>query len=642
MTQAKTSLYPEADWPMRDLADVEALERVPLAERLWSHDVNDWIERGMRLDPGKTALTFCAQGRPDEVTESWSYAQLDQKANRYANVFRRLGVSPQDVVLYLLPTSPSMYAVMLGAMRAGIGCCINWMLKPAQLLDLIKSSRAKVIVAMGPTPDFDIWERLESLRDQIPAGVHIVSARALPQSQAAGDDIDVIEPSASSSGLEFVRQFKGNDVAAYIHSGGTTGSPKLVQITHSGLAYKCWANAVVMGHSEHDVIFADYPMFHIAGFLSRGILALSCGMGIVIPSAIGARDKSFMAHYWDFIERYKITVLSGVPTTLSVLVKNPPQGQDLSSLRPYMCTGSTALPVEVGKAIEAMTGVRVLLTYGGTEYTQNVTQGPKDGLNKHGSVGIRLPYAQFRVAQLDPHGQVLRDCQVDEIGVVLLHGPNITPGYVDPYYNLEAFTRDGWFNSGDLGRLDSDGYLWITGRAKDLIIRGGHNIDPMVIEEAMRSHPQVMQAVAVGKPDAHAGELPVVYVQLESQARATSAQLLEFAQANVPEQAAVPKDVHVLDAIPLTVIGKADKTKLRQDAALRVFRPLLQGALGESVLAGLEFVDDAQKGQTLCCHLRTHPSRQGECTQQVQDIMKPYTTPYQIRWIDGDSTVSLS
>ena len=158
----------------------------------------------------------------------------------------------------------------------------------------------------------------------------------------------------------------------------------------------------------------------------------------------------------------------------------------------------------------------------------------------------------------------------------------------------------------------------------------------------MRSHPQVMQAVAVGKPDAHAGELPVVYVQLEPRARATSAQLLEFAQANVPEQAAVPKDVHVLDAIPLTVIGKADKTKLRQDAALRVFRPLLQGALGETVLAGLEFVDDDQKGQTLCCHLRTHPSRQGECTQQVQDIMKPYTTPYQIRWIDGDSTVSLS
>ena len=118
--------------------------------------------------------------------------------------------------------------------------------------------------------------------------------------------------------------------------------------------------------------------------------------------------------------------------------------------------------------------------------------------------------------------------------------------------------------------------------------------------------------------------------------------MLEFAQANVPEQAAVPKDVHVLEAIPLTVIGKADKTQLRQDAALRVFRPLLQAALGESVLAGLKFVDDAQKGQTLCCHLRVPKGRQGVCNLQVQDMMKPYTTPYLIRWIDEDSSVSQS
>jgi fatty-acyl-CoA synthase len=628
-------LYSESAQPIRNLDDIKAMERTPLAERMWSLNINDWIDRGLKLSPGKSAIRFFADGQPHlPPAQEWTCEELGRHATQVANALHRGGVGAGEVVLYLLPTTPQHYAVMLGALKLGVACCVNPMLKSAQLLDLIRSSKAKAIVCLGPTEGHDVWERLQSVADRLPPGTKVYSARALPGTQRAANDLDDLAAAEPGDRLHFDRTVSAQDVAAYVHSGGTTGSPKLVQITHGGLCYKAWANAIVMGHSESDVIFSDYPMFHVAGFLSRGVLAAACGMSIVIPSPLGARDKNFIAHYWDFVERFGINILSGVPTTLSVLAKTPPTGQNLSSLRPYMCTGSTALPVEVGKAIERMTGVRVLLTYGGTEYTQNVTQGPRDGELKYGSVGLRLPYSHVRIAQLDADGNVERDCGTNEIGIVLVKGPSVSPGYVDAYYNDGVYTADGWFNSGDLGRIDEDEYLWITGRAKDVIIRGGHNIDPSVIEEALRAHPDVVHVAAVGKPDAHAGELPVAYVQLVPGAQVSEAALQDFAREHVPEQAAAPKDVFVMDSLPLTHVGKPDKVTLRRDAAMRVFRPLLEQAVGAAHVARLEHVDDAEHGQVLTCFLQCADAAQRtQIEASARDAMKLFQAPFKTSWL---------
>src|SRR5262249_8603361 len=143
------------------------------------------------------------------------------------------------------------------------------------------------------------------------------------------------------------RAIEPDDIAAYIHSGGTTGSPKLVKLTHRGFAYKCWANAVVMAHTADDVIFADYPMFHIAGIFGKGYFAIAHGMSIVIPSPLGAREKRFIENYWKFVERFRVTIFSGVPTVLAQLAKLKPRGEDLNSLREYAVTGSTAMPAEI-------------------------------------------------------------------------------------------------------------------------------------------------------------------------------------------------------------------------------------------------------------------------------------------------------
>ena len=622
---------PESLAPIRNLRDIEELERVPLAEHVWSWDLNDWIRRGCAFDPDKIALHYVEGADPDGQCVSVSYRELQHRSNQAANLFHSLGVGPGDAVLYLLPTTPQHYAVMLGALATGIACCINWMLKPAHLIELIRCSKPRVVVALGPTPGFEIWENIEAIRSDIPDSVHVLSVRGPAGKKDPESDFEDLAAKQPGDRLAFARKAAPEDIAAYVHSGGTTGSPKLVKLTHRGFCYKCWANSVVMAHTPEDVIFADYPMFHIAGFFGRGVMAIAGAMTIVIPTPLGARDKRFMSSYWQFIQKFRISLLSGVPTTLSVLARNPPNGEDLGSLRPYMCTGSTALPVEVARDIERSTGVRVLLTYGATEYTQNVAQAPRDGDPKYGSAGLRLPYAQFKTVTLCADGNVERDCAVDEIGVVLVNGPSVTPGYVDPAYDEGIFTRDGWFNSGDLGRIDADGYLWLTGRAKDVIIRGGHNIDASIIEDSLRAHREVVLVAAVGKPDAHAGELPVAYVQLVDGATATAEQLVAFAREHITEQAAAPKEVYVLDTMPLTDVGKPHKAQLRFDAARRVFICALAGALGPGI--GVEVGPDAAAGTRVTITLSAPaPESLGAIELRIHEVMKAYAAHYVVKW----------
>ena len=615
--------------PLRTLQDVEALERVPLGERVFSWNLNDWIAHGCARDREKIAICYIADGDPASESVCIRYGELQSRSNQAANLFHSLGVSSNDVVMFVLPTLPQLYVVMLAAAACGIACCVNWMLKPEQLAELIRSTKAKVVVTLGPTPGYEIWENVQAIRADVAACVHILTVPGPGGAVMPETDFDTLAGREPGDRLRFERKVEGDDIAAYVHSGGTTGSPKLVKLTHRGFAYKCWANALVMAHTADDVIFSDYPMFHIAGIFGRGYFAIAHGMSIVIPSPLGARDKRFIENYWKFVDRFGITIFSGVPTTLAQLAKSGPKGEALATLRDYACTGSTAFPAEVARQIESLIGVRVLLTYGATEYTQNVTQAPRDGDPKFGSPGIRLPYTQVKAVELDGD-RIKRECGVDEIGVVVVKGPSVTPGYLDPKYNEGVFTRDGWFNSGDLGRFDADGYLWLTGRAKDVIIRGGHNIDPAVIEETLLKHSDVMLAAAVSKPDAYAGELPIAYVQLVPNARARADDIREFAQRHIPERAAAPKEVVIVERMPLTDVQKPAKLELRRDAACRAFREVLADIADGKI--AVDMAADPVKGNMAVISVTGTRDAQRDLEGKIHERMKGFAVPYAIRW----------
>jgi fatty-acyl-CoA synthase len=238
----------------------------------------------------------------------------------------------------------------------------------------------------------------------------------------------------------------------------------------------------------------------------------------------------------------------------------------------------------------------VIEGYGMTEVHCYSTMNPLHGERRSGSVGLRLPYVQLRIADVAPDGTIRRDCATGEIGHVLMRGPQVTPGYLDRRHDKGAMLADGWLDSGDLGRLDADGYVWLTGRSKDLIIRGGHNIDPVVIEEALNRHPAVETAAAVGLPDTYAGEVPMVYVQLRPGATATSEELREFCRKEIPERAAVPVQVVPIPVMPVTGVGKIFKPTLRLDAAQRAFDAALAPLRAEGVAASVTVGNDATHG----------------------------------------------
>ncbi|MGB2078896.1 MAG: AMP-binding enzyme, partial [Vibrio sp.] len=230
-----------------------------------------------------------------------------------------------------------------------------------------------------------------------------------------------------------------------------------------------------------------------------------------------------------------------------------------------------------------------------------------------GSVGLPLPYVKVRIVDVDQNGNYVRDCDTNEAGCVVISGPNVFSGYAKAQHNIGQWVEEGWFNTGDLGRLDENGYLWLTGRSKDIIIRGGHNIDPQMIEEAYYKHPQVNEAVAIGKPDIRVGELPIVYLQVKDGCKLSAQDFIEFGKSHIPERAAVPKEVHFIDQVPVTAVGKVFKPTLRDKTTLEVVQHELSLLNIEASDVSVE--QDKQYGQ--CVHIHCDRSEHSKIEHQI-------------------------
>lgn len=576
-TSAPRRSYP----PLRTPADVIAIERVPLETRITQWDFALSLLNGCRIDPRRAALQVTDNGQIDGPLVTWSFEDLEHRSLQIANLLRANGLGKDDVVAIVSPTVPALFSLLIGGLLAVRPFPINWMLNAPALRDLIESSGARAVVALGPTTGFSIWENVSAAI----AGMAVPPLLfTLHDPFAPPHANDLIEAAAAHphDRLAFPRETAQRDsVACYVHSGGTTGHPKIVRLLHGGLVYRQWAANLCLGFTPDDVVLSDTPLFHIGGLLVRGLVSTADGHTTVIPSMHGARDKSYIASYWRYVERFGITQISGVPTSLSVLAKNPPTTEDIRSLRPYFATGSTAMAPSVQKRIEEITGARALQTYGLTENTSHATVDPRDGEQRRGYSGIRVAYMKIRIVKMRPDGTIERDCAPDEDGMVLVGGPGVAGGYLDPSQNRGTFLPDGFFVTGDLGHMDADGYLRISGRQKDMIIRSGHNIEPGLIEDALLQSPFVAQVAAIGKPDAYAGELPIAYVELHPGASVTAEELLRFATDRIPERPAVPKEIIFLDKLPLTAVGKPIKHVLQLDAARRVFNEAMRDVGGK-------------------------------------------------------------
>lgn len=571
-----------ATFPIRSIEDVRRLERVPLMQALPVASTYELFRNSAHAFGDKTALTFLRSGRPEDTPIRWSYAQLLEGIHQTANLLHRLGVQPTDAVAVLLPGCLEYHLALWGGEAAAIVQPLNPLLTDEKLVSLMRTAGAKVLIAYGSDSESEMWSKAMRIREQVPTLTHVLRVaphdeQQAPQALPAGVlDFAAERQREARDRLTSGRHIRAEDIAAYFHTGGTTGAPKLARHSHGAQVFTAWACVQLQGIGSGDVGINGYPLFHVAGVLPAALTSLSAGAETVIPTPSLMRNREVLANYWRLVQAYRATSISAVPTVLAALATVPLDGADISSVR-YCRTGAAVLSPELAARFERLFGLHVHESLGMTEMAGISSVTPPGVVGPAGCVGFRLPYAQLRIVALDANGKpTQRELPQGEAGMVLFKSPNLFSGYLNPQDNEGAFTEDGWLITGDLGFVDGEERLNLSGRAKDLIIRSGHNIDPKTIEDALSAHPAVQICAAVGAPDAYAGELPVAYVSLLPGATASEADLMEFAARGVDEAPARPKSVVIVDKIPMTNVGKVYKPELRLMAARAVVTELVR------------------------------------------------------------------
>ena len=570
--------------PVQSLADIHRIEATPLNQAIPWPSTYDLIRASAEAHAEQPALTFLHTGAPGGPATTWSYRSLLQGIHQTANLLHSLHLGPQDVVAILLPGGLAYHLALWGGEAAGIVQPLNPLLSEDKLLSLLRASQAKVLIAHGVDDDSHLREKALRLQAQLPdlktvLLVHPESAPLAPDLPHGTQDFHALRQQQVSDQLLSERVFQPSDIAAYFHTGGTTGAPKLARHSHGAQVFTAWANASMQGFRANDVTINGYPLFHVAGVLPGALCSLAIGMHVIIPTDALFRNREVVQNYWRLVEHHGCTLMSGVPTVLAALAGVPLNGTDISRMRAVR-TGAAPLPPELAQRFEQTFGLQINESLGMTETAGLSTVAPPALSAPAGCVGWPLPHARVRIVALNSDDQATgQDLPAGEKGMVLYQGPNLFSGYLDAVETARSFTPDGWLITGDVGFIDEQGRLNLSGRAKDLIIRGGHNIDPKVIEDALGSHPAVELCAAVGAPDAYAGELPVAFATLKAGAQVSEAELLAFTAERVDEAPAKPKSITILERMPVTNVGKIYKPELRTLATATVVQGLLHQAM---------------------------------------------------------------
>ena len=494
--------------PIRNQSDIAAIEAIPLSERALPESSYAALVEASKRSPDAEALSFFLSADRLDEAHVWTYAELVADVTRAGNLFAALGVAADRPVAYVLPNLPDTHFAIWGGEAAGAALAVNPMLEPRQVADILRFACASILVTLAPALNPKAWsglvEQLASLPDL--SAIAFVDMADYLDGEKRGPRT---RRSRRSRRLAVKgRQLARSDARAAFRPAGPAandrgrrhillllhrrndGAPKIAVRTHRNEVFDCWA---VSKATETDgspgTVLCGLPLFHVNGQLVTGLQPWMRGDHVVIATPEGYRGKNVIARFWEIVSRYRVTMFSGVPTLYAALMQTPVGDSDISSLRFAIC-GAAPMPAALIRTFEAKTGVKIFEGYGLTEGACVSSVNPAAGERRAGSIGLPIPYQRMAAVVLDGDGRFQRMADVDEVGVIAISGPNVFKGYLDPRHNAGVWIDiDGerWLNTGDLGRRDANGYFWLTGRKKELIIRGGHNIDPRTIEEALRA-----------------------------------------------------------------------------------------------------------------------------------------------------------
>jgi fatty-acyl-CoA synthase len=587
----------------------------------------DRLEALAKAHGRDVAQSYVASGEPDDKPLELTFSEFVAQTRRRSNALIALGVGPRDVIGFAAPLSETSYPMMVAAMVTATLAPINHFLEVDALVQIVKASGARILLLHcsfdeGP----EIVGKLKQVREALPY-LRLLCFGKGPQVEGAVD-IESIASAQSSADWNAAACRRPRDhVVALLHTGGTTGLPKLVPHTEAMYDAMIEACGAGEGTAPGESIISGLPLFHTSGALQVGLVPLLNGTRIVIPSSRGFRDPKVIPNYWRFVHRYGISIGAGVPTVLAGLCAIEPDGP-ITSIKHFVVGGAPIAMATIAKIGEITGGAEVIEGWGMTEACGFCVMNPH-GRSKVGSVGLPFPGVDVETRHFGPDDGAGQVCATNEIGEVVIRGNIVIDSYFDD--RPGSFTADGWLKTGDLGRIDEDGYLWITGRRKDLIIRGGHNIDPAIIEETAYQHPSVQLAAAIG----YAGELPILYVQLKPGAQASEQELEMFLRERIVERAALPKSIIIVSEIPLSGPGKISKLLLRREAISRVFQEELDRLAFANMEIRVMTTDDRPTGDVVVlCSSGAKPNPHD--LSRVAATLSGFSIPY--RWADTEAT----
>ncbi len=465
-----------------------------------------------------------------------TYGQLHEAAAKVTSLLASAGIQPGDRVGLMLPNVPAFPIAFFGALGAGaVVVPMNPLLKSREVGYYLGDSGAKLIFAWHTAAG-------EAAKGAADAGAQVVVV----------DEPDLSGPLAGRAPQrEWVHAADGDD-AVILYTSGTTGTPKGAQLTHGGLTRNASLTArTLLGNNPDDVMMGCLPLFHVFG--------LTCGLNATVTAGgtLTLLPRFEPGKALEIIERDRVTIFEGVPTMYAAMLHHPDADPSHAASLRVCVSGGAAMPVEILRGFEEKFGCIILEGYGLSETSPVASFNHPDKVRKPGSVGTPVEGVEMRLV-----GDGGATVPAGEVGEIAIRGHNVMKGYWGrPEATAEAIP-DGWFRTGDLARVDEDGYYFIVDRKKEMIIRGGYNVYPREIEEVLHEHPAVAEAAVIGIPHAELGEEVGAAVALKPGAAATPEELRAFTRERVAAYK-YPRHVWLVAELPKGPTGKILRREVR-------------------------------------------------------------------------------
>lgn len=488
-----------------------------------------------------------AQRLPDKVAIEFedqrvTFKEIDEQANKVANALQSIGIAKGDRVAQYMPNSLELVYSLIGNFKNGsVIVPMNINFKEQEIHHILHDSGAKAVIV-----DKERLQIVKAVQAKLPELKHIVLIDG--KEQDAYDFNEIIRNAPSSEPSVVI---KDEDYSIIFYTSGTTGKPKGAALNQTNVASNVKALAQAWKWTEDDVFLLALPLYHIHGIGVALCGALHVGNFTILKKKFVAEEAL------EAMQKRKVTLFMGVPTMYFKLLEvEGLEKYDASSMRLFV-SGSAPLSRDLFNKFKKTFGKEILERAGMSESMMNFSN-PYNGERIPGSVGPCLPGVKVRIADKN-----FNDVQINTEGEILIKGPNVFNGYWNkPLYNKHAF-HDGWFVTGDVGKIDEKGYVYLIGRSKDVIISGGINIYPREIEDIIESMPQVKECAVVGIPDKEFGESVKAYVILNSSSKLTEDEVISFCREKLASFKK-PKFVDFLDALPKNTMGKILKEELRK------------------------------------------------------------------------------